>query len=249
MIAEWACCRRWLLFVTLSFAAVPHAGAQERGGLTGHVLDQGTLRPISGASVTMTQSGIAAITDEAGGFTFLDLPAGPILLRIQHSGYMSQVEEARIPVGDVAVVELLIQPLVVALRGLVVTNERPEDTAAEIVISVRPEEHAMTVAEVLRRRVPGLRVGPSNGTLGAGGQLRFRGSTSLSLSTEPVIFMDGILVSRPGGGGSGDGFRLLNGISASQVVRIRIVRGPAAAVEYGESANGVIFIETRRGPN
>jgi outer membrane cobalamin receptor len=151
-------------------------------------------------------------------------------------------------VGDVAVVELRIEPLVVALRGLLVINERPEDRAAETVISVRPDEHAMTVAEVLRRRVPGLALSASNGTLGAGGRLRFRGSTSLTLSTEPMVFMDGVIVSRPGGGSSGGGFRLLNGISASQVVRIRIIRGPAAAVKYGESVNGVIFIETRRGP-
>jgi hypothetical protein len=248
MIAVRACHGRWILVAALSLACVPGAGAQERGGLAGRVLDQGTLRPIPGASVTIVQTGTAVITDEAGWFTFPDLVPGLVLLRVRSSGYPSQVEEAEIPAGDVAVVELRIQPLPVALRGLVVTKERPEDTASELVISVRPDEHALTVAEVLRRRVPGLRVGASNGTLGAGGQLRYRGSTSLTLSTEPVVFMDGVLVSQPGGGSSGGGFRLLNGISASQVIRIRIMRGPTADVKYGESANGVIFIETRRGP-
>ena len=36
-------------------------------------------------------------------------------------------------------------------------------------------------------------------------------------------------------------------IPASEIKRIRALRGPAAAAQYGESANGVILIETRRG--
>ena len=44
-----------------------------------------------------------------------------------------------------------------------------------------------------------------------------------------------------------DVLHTLETIPASQVRQIRILRGPAAAAQYSESANGVILIETRRG--
>src|SRR5205807_2658694 len=57
------------------------------------------------------------------------------------------------------------------------------------------EEAAPTnLADLLNARAPGVQVLPSGGTTGTGSRIRIRGSSSLSLSNEPIIVVDGIRV-------------------------------------------------------
>ena len=65
---------------------------------------------------------------------------------------------------------------------------------------------AVTMSEVIERRsppkiqsmltaeVPGLRLRSVGGEIGGGGSIKIRGTGSLVLSNEPVIFVDGVRV-------------------------------------------------------
>jgi len=105
--------------------------------------------------------------------------------------------------------------------------------------------------DLLVAKVAGVQVLPSPLT-GGGSRVRIRGTTSLSLSNEPVYILDGIrMESAVGSSSIGIGGTLpsrINDISPDEIASIDVVRGPSASTLYGtDAANGVIVISTKRG--
>jgi len=83
--------------------------------------------------------------------------------------------------------------------------------------------------QVLQGRVPGLQV--------SGNDITIRGPSSLMLSNEPLILLDGVPVD----------IDMLMTISPDDVERIEILKGPSAAIFGSRGGNGVIAIYTKRG--
>ncbi|MDZ7694354.1 MAG: TonB-dependent receptor plug domain-containing protein [Balneolaceae bacterium] len=109
-------------------------------------------------------------------------------------------------------------------------------------------------SDVLQGRVPGLNAMPSSGVTGEGARIRIRGSSSLSQSNEPIVFIDGVRVDRGGGfggmvsAGGGASPSRLDDINPKSIERVEVLKGAAAATLYGtEASNGVIQIFTKRG--
>src|SRR5207244_10436675 len=105
--------------------------------------------------------------------------------------------------------------------------------------------------DLLVAKVAGVQVLPSPLT-GGGSRVRIRGTTSLSLSNEPVYILDGIRIESAVASSSiGIGGTLpsrVNDISPEDIESIDVVRGPSASTLYGtDAANGVIVISTKRG--
>jgi TonB-dependent starch-binding outer membrane protein SusC len=57
-----------------------------------------------------------------------------------------------------------------------------------------------TFSDVLSARAPGVNLQQTSGTLGTSERIRIRGANSLSLSNEPLIYIDGVRASRSFGG-------------------------------------------------
>ena len=97
----------------------------------------------------------------------------------------------------------------------------------------------------------------AGGDVGSGGNTRIRGASSMTLSSEPLIYIDGVRVNNAAadaGGFPGVGVdsryppSRINDISPDEIESIEIAKGPAAATLYGtEASNGVINILTKRG--
>ena len=103
------------------------------------------------------------------------------------------------------------------------------------------------------------------GGVGAGRELRIRGTDSFSLSQRPVIYIDGIRVDSQqrewGSGVPGTSFRTtccafsggagedrLSDLNPDEIDRVEVLKGPAASTLYGsEASGGVIQIFTKRG--
>ena len=80
--------------------------------------------------------------------------------------------------------------------------------------------------------------------MGAGSQIRVRGVGSFSLSSTPLVYIDGV---RTNNGQTGIVSRF-NDINPEEIASIEVLKGPAAATLYGtEAARGVINIITKRG--
>jgi TonB-dependent SusC/RagA subfamily outer membrane receptor len=97
------------------------------------------------------------------------------------------------------------------------------------------------IEEVLQGRVPGLQVVRLSG---GDYSLRIRGGTSILGSNEPLLVLDGQIISPPFVSNA------LAGISPHDVARVEVLKDGGSLAFYGSrGANGVIIVSTRRGHN
>jgi TonB-linked SusC/RagA family outer membrane protein len=122
--------------------------------------------------------------------------------------------------------------------------------AAEITDIAAPPD----VSNLINGRAPGVVVTPGTGMVGSGPTVRIRGTSSFSLNTQPLVYVDGVRLDNAIGTGiSVQGFgngviNRLNDINPEDIESIEIIKGPAAATLYGtEASNGVIQIITKKG--
>jgi TonB-linked SusC/RagA family outer membrane protein len=107
---------------------------------------------------------------------------------------------------------------------------------------------------MLNGRATGVTVVPGTGVIGGGPRINIRGQSSLSLSDQPLVYVDGVRVSndvasgpKSQGYGSGIISRLAD-FNPDDIESIEVIKGPAAATLYGtEASNGVIQIITKKG--
>ena len=72
-------------------------------------------------------------------------------------------------------------------------------------------------------------------------------ASSFTLRGEPLILLDGVMISSGGATGGATALDALKQIPASDVIEIEVLRGPAATARYPLAANGVVLVETRAG--
>jgi hypothetical protein len=222
----------------------PELDAQQSGALQGWVYDERGQRPLEGVTVLVATSGERASTDREGRFYVEAVPAGRIDVRLALDGYVSQVESVEITPLEVTLIQFRLQPVAAVLDEVLVrlgirrTQGHTEGEAAG------RAEGSLSAADLLIQRIPGLSARRTSGSVGEGLRVSLRGANSISLSDQPAVYLDGVRVDV---GGTVD-LHVLDQIPAADVLRIRVLRGPAAATLYPLSAAGVILVETRRAP-
>ena len=91
---------------------------------------------------------------------------------------------------------------------------------------------------------------PGHGQTGASSSIRIRGASSLSLTNEPLIIVDGIRFDNSPASSNFSSIRVnrFGTFNPDEIESIDIIKGPSAAALYGTAAaNGVIVIRTKRG--
>ncbi len=235
------------------FLSGPHFAVegQASASLMGIVLQEGSDQPLPGATLMILETQRSVVTDENGEFSFPELTPGEVVLRAGLDGYASVVESLEIASNEVGFVQLRLTPLFAALDEIFVIAEQSSGRAGYQEASVQNDDGDLgTAADLLEGKVLGLDLGRNTGVAGGGARVQLRGPNSLSLSNEPVIYVDGIRISSRIGrldSRNSAGLHALEMIPASIVERIRVLRGPAAGAQYPDANNGVILIETRRG--
>ena len=225
--------------------------------IRGTVLQQQTLQPVAGAQIVAEGTQTGAITDAGGRFTITGLAGTQITLEVIMVGY--RTARQTVPLGATDV-RILLAETAVELEGIVVTGtpgEARARTVGNAVARIRAEEDLQIkpvrdVQELLKGAAPGVTVRTGQGNVGTGGVIRMRGVTSLSLSNQPLIYIDGIRVNNDFRSGpsirGGSQTSRINDINPEEIESIEIIKGPAAATLYGtEASNGVIQIITKRG--
>lgn len=219
-----------------------------RASATGTVVVAGPdAVPLEGATVSVVDTRIRTVTDARGRFVLGDVPSGTITLRVEHPGFGTLVEEASADPMEILRLRLELTPLAMMLREIRTIADagegREEDEDGGTDVPIASDDGSRTAADLLESRIPGLKV-RRDGAAGGGGRILIRGVSSVTLSNEPAIYVDGMQI----GVGGGRTLQILEDIPADDVVRIRVLKGPSAPPAYARSANGVILIETRRGP-
>ncbi|MEQ9570410.1 MAG: SusC/RagA family TonB-linked outer membrane protein, partial [Longimicrobiales bacterium] len=235
------------------------AAGQQFGSVTGQVRDAATLQPLSSAQVQIVSTEQGGLTNTNGRFVINRVPVGSQQLRVVVIGYAEQTVDVTVTADQVSEVTIDLSSQAISLDELVITatgeqrarqvvNKISQINAAEIAQSAP----VTTVSDLLVGKAAGVQIIGSAGTTGTGTRIRIRGASSISLSNEPVIFIDGIRVESGANSGSiGVGGQVpsrLNDLNPEEIESIEIVRGPSAATLYGtDAANGVIRITTKSG--
>jgi TonB-linked SusC/RagA family outer membrane protein len=234
-------------------------GAQSaQGTVTGRVTDAATGQPIASAQVNVVNTSLGALTNDQGQYTIRGVNPGTTIVRALRVGFAEQRGTVRVSAGQSATLDLAMKAVAVTLNP-VVTTATGEQRRVEVGNSIAQVDAANVVetravsnmADLLNARAPGVAV--IGGTqVGAGTRVRIRGTSSLSLSNNPIYIVDGIRVEGTTGSSSvsvgGTTPSRVNDLNPEEIESIEVVRGPSAATLYGtDAANGVIVITTKRG--
>ena len=251
-----------LLGFFLLLGGVGSLAAQGTVSIRGTVTEGATQRPVSGAVVLLTERNVRAQTDVNGVYQFRDVPAGQYSLTVRSIGFSPATQTVTVSAGGPAVADFALERAVIKLDEVVVTGTAGETSKREIgnsVTSVSVGELTEVapinnVQELLNARAPGLTLTTNSGLLGAGSDVRIRGAGSLNAGYNPVYYVDGIRfeaspVSTGGVTNSTVQYSSpMDFINPSDIERIEVIKGPAAATLYGaDAAGGVIQIITKKG--
>lgn len=232
-----------------------------QSSVTGTVTDQSTGEPLPGVNVIIKNTTKGAATNSQGFYKITDLEAGSYNILVRFLGYKQKSKQVTVNPNETATLDFSLLPGSVNLDEVVVTGTGgpvEKRKVGNTISSVGAEElnsaPIQNFSDVIQGRIPGLNAMPSSGVTGEGARIRVRGSSSLSQSNEPIVFIDGIRVDRGGGfggavsaGGGGSPSRL-DDINPQSIARVEVLKGAAAATLYGtEASNGVIQIFTKRG--
>ncbi len=242
--------------------APPGTTAARASSVTGTVIDSRSGQPLPGAQVNVVGTMIGAATDAQGRYRIVNVPSGAVRLRARLLGYAAvertlMMEDGR---GYSADFSLTSSPL--SLDAVVVTGTAGGSQVREIgnavgrvdAAAIAEISPAVNVQQLLGQRDPGVVVQPAAGMVGAGSAIRIRGTASLSLTNQPIIYVDGVRIDNNAAGGpairQGRTAARLNDFNPEDIESIEIIKGPAAATLYGtEASNGVIQVLTKKGKN
>ena len=251
--------RRSLLVTLVAIAAVGSPLAAQQGTITGRVTDSATKQPLPGSSIQVVQTGAVVAVRADGRYTITHLAAATYDLRVIAIGYRAQRTSVVVPANVTTTVDFALAAVPYTLDELITTatgvQRRLEigNSVAEIrADSLTQTQPIASMTDLLQARTAGISVLPSAGTIGAGTRVRIRGANSLSLSNEPIIYIDGVKVNTDASSSSlgtgGQAPSRLNDINPDDLESVEIVKGPSAATLYGtQAANGVIRITTKHG--
>ncbi len=230
--------------------------------VAGIVVDARSL-PIAGARVSVVGGTATVLTDPLGRFRLTVPPGDQLSLRASMIGFRPTVVTARVGARDL---RLTLEEMAVNLDEIVVTGTPQQATKRALGNSLgrvrvgQVEEVAPSpnVQDLISKGVPGVRVMSAGGDVGSGGNIRIRGSGSLALSSEPLLYVDGVRVNNTGADAGGVGGSIgvdsryapsrINDLNPDDIESIEVIKGPAAATLYGtEASNGVINVITKRG--
>jgi TonB-linked SusC/RagA family outer membrane protein len=241
--------------------------AAQAGSITGKVTDASGGAPLEAARVILSGTNRIETTGREGQYTFRNVAPGGYQLRVLRVGYRPDTGSVRVAPGDAATRDFAMEAAPVQLDEVVstATGEQRKLEVGNAVATIDAARVAETApitefANLISGRAPGVQVLKSSGTTGTGTRIRIRGSNSISLSNEPLYYLDGIRLESGsssstldlGGFGAGDsenaGPSRINDIVPDDIEDIEIVKGPAAATLYGiQASNGVVRITTKRG--
>lgn len=248
--------RCWFNRGVLAFAAllgtVGVVAGQGTGSITGTVRsDDGGV--IAGAQVSVVEPGTptaqasnATITQGAGRYLLVDVPAGEWLVRVELIGYGTASRAVTVEAGGTVTVDFTLTSDAISLDEIVVTGVSGATVKAKVPFDIATLSvddlpvPALNPASSIQGKVAGAIVHAGSGRPGSAPSILLRGGTSISAagrSQEPLYIVDGVIL-------SGE----MVDIDGNDIQNIEIVKGAAAASLYGSrAANGVVQITTKRG--
>ena len=240
----------------LAFAT--DGAAQATGTIEGKVTEASSGRPLAGAQVFIAGTTVGSVTNDRGEYRITSAPARQVELRVRLIGYNPINRTVVVTAGQTVTTNITVGVSALQLEQVVVTGTGAQVEVKKLgntISTIQPPAFAAitTPSQLLQARDAGVSILPASGITGEGSRIRIRGNASLSMSNEPIVFVDGVRINSGGGFGTNVGTNggapsRLDDIDPSSIDRIEVLKGAAAATLYGtEASNGVIQIFTKKG--
>jgi iron complex outermembrane receptor protein len=229
----------------------PLVAQQATGTIRGRVTDNSTQQPIIGVMVTVGSH--SAVTGSDGRYVITGVASGSDLLRAKLIGYQPANQPVMVGSSETVVVDVALVASAVNLSAVVVTGygvQRAGDITGSVTAVHDSQFNTGRVVSpqmLIQSKVAGVQVVDNNDP-GGGLNLRIRGPTSATASSEPLYVIDGVPLGTGSGAGLGTNRDALNFINPNDVEDITVLRDASAAAIYGtNAANGVVMITTKSG--
>jgi TonB-linked SusC/RagA family outer membrane protein len=240
--------KKVLLGFALSVLSVVSVLAQSKT-ITGKVTSVEEPEGIPGASVVVKGTTLGAITDLDGAYS-ISVPDNASTLVVSFVGYLTQ----EIPVGSGSVVNVTLSTDVKTLGEVVVVGygTQSKRTVTGAITSIDGSKIAnapvQSFDQALQGKVPGVNIVTPNGVLNNAPVIRVRGVNSISLSSYPLIVIDGVPTFTGDVSGNSAASNPLANINPGDILSVEVLKDASAAAIYGSRAsNGVILVTTKRG--
>jgi TonB-linked SusC/RagA family outer membrane protein len=239
--------------------AVPRTLSAQGATVEGTIRDAASGAPIADARATIRGTRLQSSTNALGYYRIVGIPAGTVIVQVHRIGYRTLSTEVTLAEGQTFTGDYALTASVVTLEEVVITGTAGEQrrraqagTVSNIDASLLNDVAPVNdVSDILQSRVPGVSVTTASGSAGTSTQIRVRGASSVSLSNEPLLYIDGIRVASGAGAQwftGGQAYERLNDLAPEDIESIELIKGPAAATLYGADAStGVIQVITKRG--
>ena len=252
---------RYAFVAALLALGVPLAAQQTAGGaVAGRVTDRVSGQPISDVRLQIVGTQRGALSRINGSYRIVGVPNGTYTVRASRIGYAAATASATVSANGeatanfvLAVAENVLDKVTVS--GATGGSSRAREVGASVsrIDSTIFNVAAVTnLSQVLSARTPGVAVQSGGGTIGVASRIRLRGPTSINLSNDPLLVIDGLVSNNNTnnfsvGVGGGTTSRL-DDINPQDIEDVQVLKGAAATALYGTgAANGVIQITTKRG--
>lgn len=224
----------WMAVLLTLFSVVAHA--QARISVQGKIVDQMTMEPIAGATVTAIGTSLSTASGDTGEFILHEVPSSA-QLRVSYLGYESQVLDA-----SSADLTILLSTATNTLEDVVVIGygavKRKDVTTAISSVSLEDlnERPVVNAAQAIQGRAAGVSVTQPSGSPGGGTSIRIRGTTSFNGSNDPLYVVDNVPVDN------------IDFLAPGDIADMQVLKDASSAAIYGSrAANGVILITTKQG--
>lgn len=227
-----------LLMTTLSWA---------QRTVTGKVTDDKGI-PLPNVSVMVKGTNVGTVTNNDGTYS-LNVPANGRILVFTYADMNSE----EVTIGNQTSVNATMRALDRTMENVVVvgygTQRRRDVTGsiAQIGGGKLKDAPLQSFDQGLSGRAAGVSVSIPNGVLGNPPIIRVRGTNSISLSSSPLIVIDGVPSFTGDAGGTASN-NLLGDINPADIESIEVLKDASAAAIYGSRASaGVVLITTKKG--
>lgn len=242
----------------LALVLIPSVGgAQPTGTVRGRVTDAATGGAIAAAQVSIATTRLGSLSDNDGRYTIRGVSTGSVVVRVVRLGYQPITKTVVVPASGEVLADFALSATAKTLEAVVTTatGEQSRKSYGNVVATVKADSliekaAATNVNELLQGRVAGVQIVQGSGQTGTSSSIRIRGTSSLSLSNEPLIIIDGVRIDNSPASGNYSTQRVNNfsGINPEEIESLDILKGPSASALYGTAAaNGVLVIKTKRG--
>ena len=217
-------------------------GAFAQIEVRGHVKDA-TGEPIIGATVRVTGTQTATVTDFDGNFVLKANQGADI--NITYVGYQT----ATVKAAPSVIVTLVDDAQVLENVVVIGYGRAKKNDLTGSVTAMKPDELSKGItnnaSDMLVGKVAGVDVITSGGTPGAGAQIRIRGGSSLNASNDPLLVVDGLTIDNNTATGMSNVMAMIN---PNDIESFTVLKDASATAIYGSRAsNGVIIITTKKG--